>query len=58
MKKLKLKKRVKGRKEEIVEMYSRLREYEITKTSAIRMVAQFYELSECTIRRVVNQRSR
>lgn len=58
MKKLKLKKRVKGRAEEIVEMYSRLREYEITKTSAIRMVAQFYELSECTIRRVVNQRSR
>lgn len=54
----KLKKRVKGRKEEIVNMYSRLRENEITKTSAIRMVAQFYELSESTIRRVVNQRSR
>lgn len=56
MKKLKLKKRVKGRKEDIVKMYSRLREYEITKTSAIRMVAQFYEMSESTIRRVINGR--
>lgn len=54
----KLKKRVKGRAEEIVEMYSRLRECEITKTSAIRMVAQYFELCESTIRRVVNQRSR
>lgn len=55
MEKKKLKKRVKGRKQEIIDMFDRCRSVDVKKKHAIRMVAQFYELSESTIRRVISQ---